>query len=305
VGYVGSGGGAGSQQGFVGQGKTMVDPVVDTEAPIRPWAFECPYGFVVDPSRTTENPSCPARASPLCNSGPTAMDAGKCNSMRLWRYSAKDLESDKRAAYYNPKFPWIQGVWMWLNGRNPWPRQFDIGRMTFPTHLGITGPHVIHWMWRGYRDAIDVDILPASLPVANTSGAMYGYKGSTTDSWIRIDHAQVPKGKYSLYKHSKSNCNNGRPFYNQQTCFVLPPEGQVVSHPRSGGVWSRSKAFQKCKARCLSTAFSKCVTQLPAHTEDDCSMQLNGMHARIPFSQVPRCASGAARSTARCVVQYD
>ena len=63
---------------------------------------------------------------------------------------------------------------------------------------------VIHWMWRGYRDCIDVDILPLSTPVANTSGAMYGYKASTVDEWIRIDHAQIPKGRYRPFTHSKS-----------------------------------------------------------------------------------------------------
>ena len=171
------------------------------------------------------------------------MDAGKCNSLKLWRYSATDLVSDRRVAYFNAKFPWIQAVWMWKNPRNHWPKQFDIGRMAFPTHIGTTGKHVVHWMWRGYRDCIDVDsepaphptharpgarslthmsdccppqsppnslpccsfritsVLPMSLPVANTSGAMYGYKSSTTDAWIRIDHAQVPKGRYTVFKH--------------------------------------------------------------------------------------------------------
>ena len=47
------------------------------------------------------------------------------------------------------------------------------------------------------RDCIDVDVLPASAPVPNTSGAIYGYKASAVDEWIRIDHAQVAKGRYS------------------------------------------------------------------------------------------------------------
>ena len=77
----------------------------------------------------------------------------------------------------------LAAVWMWKNPRNHWPKQFDIGRMTFPTHLPTTGPHVIHWLWRGYRDCIDVDVLPLSTLVQNASGAMYGYRASTTPDW--------------------------------------------------------------------------------------------------------------------------
>ena len=90
--------------------------------------------------------------------------------MRLWRYPQSALRFDVRAAYTNPNYPWIQAVWMWKN-YNHWPKQFSIGRMVFPTHVGDVGQHVIHWMWRGYRDCIDVDVLPLSTPVANTSGA--------------------------------------------------------------------------------------------------------------------------------------
>lgn len=126
-------------------------------------------------------------------------------------------------------------------------------------------------MWRGYRDCIDVDVLPHSLPVANTSGAMYGYKGSPLDSWIRIDHAQVPKGGYNLYKH-KANCAKGRPAYKFQSCFVLPPEGEVIIHPKDGysnsvhilnpglpnNAWTREYALARCKQRCSNQRFSSC-----------------------------------------------
>ena len=81
-----------------------------------------------------------------------------------------------RVAYFNPKYPWIEAVWMYKNPRNHWPKQFDIARMAFPTHVQGVGKHIVHWMWRGYRDCIDVDVLPDSVPVPNTSSAMYGYK---------------------------------------------------------------------------------------------------------------------------------
>ena len=119
-------------------------------------------------------------------------------------------------------------------------------------------------MWRGYRDCIDADILPDSVPVPNTSGAMYGYKASARDEWIRLDHAQVPKGKYSVFKNKRSNCGNGWPAYKFQTCFVIPPEGEIIHHRRDGYSdgrnhdWDRSYALQRCKDRCSQTGLGNC-----------------------------------------------
>ena len=81
----------------------MVDPATDTNVPVRPWAFECPYGTVVSPTRTQENPNCPQ-----CNSGPTGIS--QCNTVRTWRYSEIDIRSDRRVAYTNANYPWIQGM---------------------------------------------------------------------------------------------------------------------------------------------------------------------------------------------------
>ena len=253
VGYVGSGGGATSEAAFQAQDKIKIEPG-DVVAPQRPWAFECPYAMVVDPNRTQENPGCSE-----CNSGPTGI--ADCGSVARWKYPDYDVASDVRVAYYNPKLPWIEAVWMYKNPRNHWPKQFDIARMTFPTHVQSVGQHIVHWMWRGYRDCIDVDILPDNVPVPNTSGAMYGYKASAQDEWIRLDHAQVPKGKYSVFRHSKSNCGRGWPMYKFQTCFVIPPEGEIIFHRKDGyssGNWDRSFALQRCKDRCTETSLANC-----------------------------------------------
>ena len=261
VGFVGGAGAAPSNDVYVSQGRTMVpEAEIGNVAPRRPWAFECPYSTVVQPNRAEENPNCNSGTRPRCNSGPTGITNAQCRSMSLWSYSQRDRVSDVRVSYRNANYSWIQAVWMWKNPRNHWPKQWDIGRMAFPTHVGDVGKHVIHWMWRGYRDCIDVDILPLSTPVANTSGAMYGYKASTVDEWIRIDHAQIPKGRYRPFTHSKSccTCNRGWPRYAFMTCFLIPPEGVVINHPRGGGDWSRSEALRRCKARCTATSSRNC-----------------------------------------------
>ena len=45
-------------------------------------------------------------------------------------------------------------------------------------------------MWRGYRDCIDVDVLPDSKPIPNFSRAIYGYKITGTVPYLRTDHCQ-------------------------------------------------------------------------------------------------------------------
>ena len=170
VGYVGGSGAASSQGSYVAQGRTMIGNAhdhTDPVAPTRPWAFECPYSRVVTADREQENPNC--RAQSNCNSGPTGISRQQCDTMRLWTYAQSALSYDVRVSYTNPNYPWIQAVWMWKNYWH-WPKQFSIGRMVFPTHVNDVGKHIIHWIWRGYRDCIDVDVLPRSLPVANTSG---------------------------------------------------------------------------------------------------------------------------------------
>ena len=45
---------------------------------------------------------------------------------------------------------------------------------------------------RGYRDCIDVDLLPAALVLPDTSDAKYGFEltGKDNSSWSRTDHCQ-------------------------------------------------------------------------------------------------------------------
>ena len=253
---MGSGGGATSEAAFLAQDKIKIEPD-DVVAPQRPWAFECPYAMIVNLTRTHEHPGCNG-----CNSGP--MGIADCASVARWKYPDYDVASDVRVAYYNPKYPWIEAVWMYKNPRNHWPKQFDIARMTFPTHVQSVGQHVVHWMWRGYRDCIDVDILPDNAPVPNTSGAIYGYKASAQDEWTRLDHAQVPKNKFSVFRHPKSSCDKGWPFHKKQTCFVIPPEGETIYHrkdsssTRLGHIWDRSYALQRCKNRCTAVGLANC-----------------------------------------------
>ena len=57
------------------------------------------------------------------------------------------------------------------------PRQSHVVRVEFPRTLSgpqYVGPHVVHFMWRGYTGCVDVDILGADKPVRNTSRHLMG-----------------------------------------------------------------------------------------------------------------------------------
>ena len=158
-----------------------------------------------------------------------------------------------RVAYHNEKYPWIQAVWKYTNPRNHWPAQWDIARLAFPTHIDAVGKHIVHWAWRGYRDCIDVDVLPDSSPVADTSAAIYGYKASAQAEWIRIDHAQVPKDGYTPWVSQEQLCAKNRPAYKfWRACH--PARGRNHLHTNvvhNGGRPGRTRMDARLRASAL------------------------------------------------------
>jgi hypothetical protein len=65
------------------------------------------------------------------------------------------LAATAGAAYTSGKWPWIEAVWR-IHHASHLPLQSDAIRLTFPRAQGrSTGPHIIHWMWGGYKDCID------------------------------------------------------------------------------------------------------------------------------------------------------
>ena len=72
-----------------------------------------------------------------------------------------------------------------------WPQQFDIAAFALPAGAAA-GQYILHYVWRGYRDCIDLDLLPASLALPDTSDAKYGYEvlQPSQITWSRTDHCQ-------------------------------------------------------------------------------------------------------------------
>ena len=66
----------------------------------------------------------------------------------------------------------------------------DVARFAFPPGTAA-GRYVIHYFWGGYRDFIDVDVLPPSLPVPNTTRGIYGFRPQgVNDSYLKTDHVR-------------------------------------------------------------------------------------------------------------------
>ena len=93
-------------------------------------------------------------------------------------------------------------------------------------HLTHTpGEYLVHMVWRGYRDVIDVDVLPSE------ANDRYG-RAAAGVTWIKTDHCQYQRGTYES-EGRKSWRVPGR------TCFPLWP----------GNGYNASACLQACVDR--------------------------------------------------------
>jgi len=142
-----------------------------------------------------------------------------------FQYKASDLVNDKRVSYTNPKWPWIEAVHS-FQVKHPRPREWDISEFKIEGKEG-PGPYLIHMVWRGYRDVIDVDV------IAGTSPDIYGSPSESDSSWTRIDHCQ--------YKPSNYNGKNSR-------CYIIDNTARDVSKCLDFCSRTSKKGKAKCKA---------------------------------------------------------
>ena len=151
--------------------------------------------------------------------------------------------NDVKAAYTNPRWPWIQAAWrVYIRGHLP--RQSHVVRVEIPRTLTETGPHVVHFMWRGYTGCVDVDVLGDNKPVANTSRAMYGYTPSPrTYQMLQYDHTNFDYGTYGITGLHLGSHHQ----VNRRACWVVPPPGQVTADG-----YGHEESLNGVKGRCLN-----------------------------------------------------
>ena len=170
------------------------------------------------------------------------------SAMGLWRFPRSEAQllgsgsrwADEIVAYTNPRYPWIQAVYK-IGIRPLHPLENHIQRVEFPRHLVSSGNHILHWQWRGYRDCIDIEVLPDSKRLRNHSREMMGYQDGDGPVWNRIDHAHFDIGTFDLFRARRNgNADTTR------GCYFLPPPGERSVQLGLG----HEETFQRLKDMC-------------------------------------------------------
>ena len=149
----------------------------------------------------------------------TMFSDGRADSFRGYTHFAlKDDERsgrlyDRRVSYHNPKYPWIEAL-HYFHNYGARPREWDAARFSMPAKRG-SGEYIVQMVWAGYRDVIDVDVLPA--PAVDIYGAY-----STESVWTKTDHCQY--------------VSHGPPTPRRWpgTCFPVTDAYAAEGYPRDG-----------------------------------------------------------------------
>ena len=244
-------GGANDHSEFISEGKIEVTDPSDPYYLQRPSAFFCS-----DMGRARDVDGACAQA----------------DDMRLYKYAPGGYAEDVRVSYTHDDHPWIISVHRFRQV-DMWAQQFDTAPFELPAGTP-PGQYIVHYFWRGYRDCIDVDVLPPSLPVPCLSNATYGHEDASLTSYQRIDHCQYEAGSYEVFAGSREDCYPTR----QGTCFIVPPPGQTNTNGQTP-----EDALAACIARCDdNTNRCRAVVVVPAALPP--LVQL-GSETNVPWGQ--------------------
>ena len=73
-------------------------------------------------------------------------------------FNEEELARDVRVAYNSSRYPWILAVHRFAISFH-YPKSYDTARFQFPP-WAAPGQHIVHYNWGGYKDCVDVDVLP-------------------------------------------------------------------------------------------------------------------------------------------------
>ncbi len=159
-------------------------------------------------------------------------------------YTPKKRGPDQRVYYHNPSIPWILGVHAFAV---PWhfARSGDGAHFAFPPGTQ-PGRYIAYYMWAGYRDCVDIDVLPDEKPVTD----VYGYRPpGALNPMRKIDHCQYVDGMYDILAEEEAECNQAdgtvHPDPGWATCFAIPPAGKLNSRGETA-----DEALAACNQRC-------------------------------------------------------
>lgn len=135
----------------------------------------------------------------------TPWHANPGSNMAHFKYSENDLKFDKRVSYDNENFPWIEAIHKFrVNYR--YPKEWDAARLSLPGRQG-PGEYMVHMVWGGYRDVLDIDVLPAP------ANDIYG-RQKTTKEFVKSEHCQ-----YTNYTPRNTRCHFLQSGESAETCL--------------------------------------------------------------------------------------
>lgn len=99
-----------------------------------------------------------------------------------YSYASTRIVKDRRLAYTNPDYPWIEAVHKYTNEGS----DIDSIRLTIPARKG-PGRYIIQYLWLSYRDIYDIDIHAAPTPGAQVANP-YGVLANGDITYMQFDH---------------------------------------------------------------------------------------------------------------------
>ena len=88
--------------------------------------------------------------------------------MTQFKYTKEIRAKDVFTSYQSDKYPWLEGVYRFKHGAS-FPDEWDTVRLKIPAKKGA-GRHILHYVWRGYRDCVDVNVLAPGQVAADKWG---------------------------------------------------------------------------------------------------------------------------------------
>jgi len=127
-----------------------------------------------------------------------------------FRFSELQRANDARVEYTHPDYPWIEAVHRFIVAEDAQASEWDIARFKIAARDANgefrSGEYLIHMVWGGYRDVVDVDIFPEE------TSDPYGITGEA--EWVRTDHCIYPyyeQRTNQCYYFQRDNVDGLRP----------------------------------------------------------------------------------------------
>lgn len=162
-----------------------------------------------------------------------------------WQFAYKDndLKFDKRSSHASRRFPYIEAVHKFCI-RKTWTHEWDSARFTIPCRRG-PGRYIIHMIYGGYRDAVDVNCLPS--PANDIYGTM---SHQSVVKWTKIDNCQVkPEGIQSITHRPAipPHAYQRRRRRGGPTCFLVKEDGGGIVR---NTYTNKYDGIEQCKQWC-------------------------------------------------------